>query len=82
MGNGGGTERVTHTMMVQMLSMVLNERQDNWDKLLLHDEDSAYNNSVSAATDFGPERNALGSPDPFTSDCDLRASWRVCSPKS
>ena len=51
MGNGG-TERLNHTM-AQMLSMVVNERQDDWDKQLPHVE-SAYNNSVSAATGLAP----------------------------
>ena len=51
MGNGG-TEQVNHTV-AQMLSMVVNERQDDWDKQLPHVE-SAYNNSVSAATGLAP----------------------------
>ena len=57
MGNGG-TERVNHTM-AQMLSMVVNERQDDWDKQLPHVE-SAYNNSVSAATGLAPNEIHLG----------------------
>ena len=43
-GNGG-VERITHTM-AQMLAMVVNERQDDWDAHLPHVE-IAYNNSVS-----------------------------------
>ena len=50
-GNGG-VERVNHTM-AQMLAMVVNERQDNWDVRLPHVE-FAYNNSVSAATGLAP----------------------------
>lgn len=50
-GNGG-VERVNHTM-AQMLAMVVNERQDDWDVHLPHVE-FAYNNSVSAATGLGP----------------------------
>ena len=46
-GNGG-VERVNHTM-AQMLAMVVNDRQHDWDVHLLHVE-FAYNNSVSAAT--------------------------------
>ena len=57
MGNGG-TERVNHTM-AQMLSMVVNERQDHRDKQLPHVE-SAYNNSVSAATGLAPNEVHLG----------------------
>ena len=37
-----GVERVNHTM-AQMLGMVVNERQDDWDLQLLHVE-FAYNN--------------------------------------
>ena len=50
-GNGG-VERVNHTL-AQMLAMVVNERQDNWDEHLPHVE-FAYNNSVSAATGLSP----------------------------
>jgi hypothetical protein len=50
-GNGG-VERVNHTM-AQMLAMVVNERQDDWDIHLPHVE-FAYNNSVSAATGLAP----------------------------
>ena len=46
-GNGG-TERVNHTM-AQMLSMVVNEQQHDWDVHLPHVA-FAYNNSVGAAT--------------------------------
>ena len=48
----GGVERVNHTV-AQMLAMVVNERQDDWDLHLLHVE-FAYNNSVSAATGLAP----------------------------
>ncbi len=50
-GNGG-VERVNHTM-AQMLAMVVNERQDDWDIHLPHVE-SAYNNSTSEATGLAP----------------------------
>ena len=50
-GNGG-VERVNHTM-AQMLAMVVNELQNNWDEQLPHVE-FAYNNSVSAATGLAP----------------------------
>ncbi len=50
-GNGG-VERVDHTM-AQMLAMVVNEQQDDWDIHLPHVE-FAYNNSVSAATGLAP----------------------------
>ncbi|CAB1103815.1 unnamed protein product [Ectocarpus sp. CCAP 1310/34] len=46
-GNGG-VERVNHTV-AQMLAMVVNERQDDWNIHLPHVA-FAYNNSVSAAT--------------------------------
>ena len=46
-GNGG-VECVNHTM-AQMLAMVCNEHQNDWDVHLPHVE-YAYNNSVSAAT--------------------------------
>lgn len=50
-GNGG-VERVNHTM-AQMLAMVVNERQDDWD-IHLPQVEFAYNNSVSAATGLEP----------------------------
>ena len=50
-GNGG-VERVNHTM-AQLLAMVCNEHQNDWDVHLLHVE-YAYNNSVSAATGLAP----------------------------
>ena len=43
---------MNHTM-AQMLAMVVNERQDDWDLQLPHVE-FAYNNSVSAATGLAP----------------------------
>ena len=39
--------------MAQMLAMVVNERQDDWDAHLPHVE-FAYNNSVSTATGLVP----------------------------
>ena len=54
----GGIERVNHTM-VQMLAMVVNERQDDWDLHLPHVE-FAYNNSVSAATGLAPNEVHMG----------------------
>ena len=50
-GNGG-VERVNRTM-AQMLAMVVNERQGDWDLRLPH-VGFAYNNSVSAATGLTP----------------------------
>ena len=46
-GNGG-VERVNHTM-AQIIAMVSNEHQNDWDVHLPHIK-YAYNNSVSAAT--------------------------------
>ena len=54
-GNGG-VERVNHTM-AQILPIVVNEPQDNWDLQLSHVE-FAHNNSVSAATGFGAQRGS------------------------
>ena len=52
-GNGG-VERVNHTM-AQMLAMVANESQDDWDVHLPRME-RFYNNSVSTATGLTPMR--------------------------
>ena len=54
----GGVERVNHTV-AQMLAMVVNERQDDWDLHLPHIE-FAYNNSVSAATGLAPNDVHMG----------------------
>ena len=54
----GGVEQVNHAM-AQMLAMVVNERQDDWDLHLPHVE-SAYNNSVSAATGLAPNEVHMG----------------------
>ena len=56
-GNGG-VERVNHTM-AQMLAMVCNEHQNDWDVHLPHDE-YAYNNSVSATTGLAPNEVHMG----------------------
>ena len=48
----GGVERVNHTM-AQMLAIVVNEQQCDWDLRLPHVE-FAYNCSVSAATGLAP----------------------------
>ena len=56
-GNGG-VERVNHTM-AQMLAMVCNEHQNDWDVHLPHVE-YAYNNSVSAATGLAPNEVHIG----------------------
>ena len=56
-GNGG-VERVNHTM-AQMLAMVCNEHQNDWDVHLPHVE-YAYNNSVSAATGLAPNEVHMG----------------------
>ena len=54
----GGVKRVNHTM-AQMLAMVVNERQDDWN---LHPPcvEFAYSNSVSAATGLGPSEVHMG----------------------
>ena len=54
----GGVERVNHTM-AQMLAMVVNERQDDWDLHLLHVK-FTYNKSVSAATGLAPNEVHMG----------------------
>ena len=56
-GNGG-VERVNHTM-AQMLAIVVNERQDDWDLRLPHVE-FAFNNSVRAATGLAPNEIHMG----------------------
>ena len=56
-GNGG-VERVNHTM-AQMLAMVCNEDQNDWEVHLPHVE-YAYNNSVSAATGLTPNEVHVG----------------------
>ena len=56
-GNGG-VERVNHTM-AQMLAMVCNEHQNDWDVHLPHVE-YAYNNSVSAASGLAPNEVHIG----------------------
>ena len=45
--------------MAQMLAMVVNELQNNWDVQLPHVE-FAYNNSVSAATGLAPNEVHMG----------------------
>ena len=54
----GGVERVNH-VLAQMLSMVGNENQTDWDLLLPH-VSSAYNNSVNAATGLAPNEVHIG----------------------
>ena len=56
-GNGG-VERVNHTM-AQVLAMVCNEHQNDWDVHLPHVK-YAYNNSVSAATGPAPNEVHIG----------------------
>ena len=56
-GNGG-VERVNHAM-AQMLAMVCNEHQNDWDVDLPHVE-YACNNSVSAATGLAPNEVHIG----------------------
>ena len=52
--------------MAEMLAMVVNERQDDWDLRLPHVE-FAYNNSVSAATGLAPNEVHMGRlPPPLT----------------
>ena len=54
----GGVERGNHNM-AQMLAMVVNERQDDWDAQLPHVK-FAYNNSVSAPTGLAPNEAHMG----------------------
>ena len=54
----GDVEWVNHTM-AQMLAMVVNERQDDWDLYLPHVE-FACDNSVSAATGLAPNEVHMG----------------------
>ncbi len=54
----GGVERVNH-VLAQMLSMIGNEQQTDWDVLLPH-VSSAYNNSVNAATGLAPNEVHIG----------------------
>ena len=56
-GNGG-VERVNHTM-AQIIVMVCNEHQNDWDVHLPHVE-YTYNNSVSAATGLAPNEVHIG----------------------
>ena len=46
--------------MPQMLAMVVNKRQGDWDLYLRHHVELAYNNSVSAATGLGPNEVHIG----------------------
>ena len=57
-GGNGGVEGVNHTM-AQMLAMVCNEHQNDWDVHLPHVE-YAYTNSVSAATGLAPNEVHIG----------------------
>ena len=54
----GSVERINHTM-AQMLAMVVNKRQDDWDLHLPHLE-FAYNHSVSAVTGLAPNKVHMG----------------------
>ena len=54
----GGVERANHTM-AQMLAMVVNERQDDWNLYLPYVE-FACNNSISAATGLAPNQVHTG----------------------
>ena len=54
----GGIERVNH-IMAQMLAMVVNERQDDWDLHLPHVEFDC-NDSVIAATGLAPDEGHMG----------------------
>ena len=56
-GNGG-VGRVNHTV-AQILAMVCNDHQNDWDAHLPHVE-YAYNNSVSAATGLAPNEVHIG----------------------
>ncbi|CAB1107752.1 unnamed protein product [Ectocarpus sp. CCAP 1310/34] len=54
----GGTERVNHTM-AQMLAVVVNEQQHDWDVHLPHVE-FAYNNSVNQSTGLAANEIHIG----------------------
>ena len=54
----GGVERVNH-VLAEMLSMVGNEKQTDWDVLLPH-VSAAYNNSVNVATGLAPNEIHIG----------------------
>ena len=54
----GVVERVNHTI-AQMLAMVVNERQDDWNLHLPHVK-FTYNNSISAATGLAPNEVPMG----------------------
>ncbi|CAB1102661.1 unnamed protein product [Ectocarpus sp. CCAP 1310/34] len=54
----GGTERVNHTM-AQMLAVVVNEQQNDWDIHLPHVE-FIYNNSVNQSTGLAPSEIHIG----------------------
>ena len=56
-GNGG-VERVNY-IVAQMLAMICDEYQNDWDVHLPHVE-YAYNNSVSAATGLAPNEVHIG----------------------
>ena len=58
LSGNSGAERANHTM-AQMLAMVCNENQNDWDVYLPHVE-YAYNNSVSADTGLAPNEVHLG----------------------
>ena len=58
LSGNGGVERVNHTM-AQMLAMVCNEHQNDWDAHLPHVE-YAYNNYVSAAAGLAPNEVYTG----------------------
>ena len=85
-GNGG-MERVNHTM-AQMLAMVCNEHQNDWNVHLLHVE-YTYNNSVSSATGFAPMKFtsdvSRAFPSPSSNDrtiVAIRASIAINSPSA
>ena len=82
----GGTERVNHTM-AQMLTVAVNERQNDWDEHLPHIE-FAYNNSVSEATGFAQMKctwdGFLASRSPFwtTLTSGATKAWTVIKSSS
>ena len=55
----GGVEQVNH-IMAQVLAMVINERQDDWDLHMPHVQFANNNNSVSAATGLVPNEAHMG----------------------
>lgn len=57
--SNGAVERVNY-IMAQMISMAVNESQNDWDKQRLPHIQFAFNNSFSAVTDLVPTKIRIG----------------------